>query len=173
MLYLLVPSSYISLALESFNAWNYHSCNLLFVRGHGVNRLCGLVVRAPGCRSRGPGSVPGTTTFYEKKWVWNGGSLSLVSTNEELLDRKVAASFNKTEITTVGDSPRWLRDIPLSAMVGTNFAVKRGSLGLIVRSRTKDTELRDNGLETVDCNITLEPYNTQVTGLADAFCLDV
>jgi hypothetical protein len=53
------------------------------------NRLCGLVVRVLGYRSGGPGSIPGTT---EKKVVgleW--GPLSLVSTTEELLDRKVAA----------------------------------------------------------------------------------
>jgi hypothetical protein len=34
-------------------------------------RLCGLVVRVPGYRSRGPGSIPGTTRFSEK-WFWNG-----------------------------------------------------------------------------------------------------
>jgi hypothetical protein len=36
------------------------------------DRLCGLVVRVPGYRSRGPGSIPGATRFSEKKWVWNG-----------------------------------------------------------------------------------------------------
>jgi hypothetical protein len=41
------------------------------------DRFCGLVVRVLGYRSGGPGSIPGTT--------------SLVSTTEELLDRKVAA----------------------------------------------------------------------------------
>jgi hypothetical protein len=30
------------------------------------DRLCGLVVRVPGYRSRGPGSIPGTTIFSEK-----------------------------------------------------------------------------------------------------------
>jgi hypothetical protein len=55
-----------------------------------VDRLCGLVARVLGYRSGGPGSIPGTT---RKKRVvsleW--GPLSLVSTTEELLDRKVAA----------------------------------------------------------------------------------
>jgi hypothetical protein len=60
------------------------------------------VVRVLGYRFGGSGSIPGTTRFSEKKkkkkgmekkeWVWNGGPLSLVSTNEELLDKKVAAS---------------------------------------------------------------------------------
>jgi hypothetical protein len=30
------------------------------------DRLCGLVVRVPGYRSRGPGSIPDTTSFSEK-----------------------------------------------------------------------------------------------------------
>jgi hypothetical protein len=50
----------------------------------------GLVVRILGYRSGGPGSIPGTTK--EKKVVGlERGPLSLVSTIEELLDRKVAA----------------------------------------------------------------------------------
>jgi hypothetical protein len=51
---------------------------------------CGLVVRVLGYRSGGPGSIPGTT---RKKSSGSGRRcpLSLVSTIEELLDRKVAA----------------------------------------------------------------------------------
>jgi hypothetical protein len=53
-------------------------------------RLCGLVVRVLGYRSGGPGSIPGTTR--KKKVVGlERGPLTLVSTTEELLDRKVAA----------------------------------------------------------------------------------
>jgi hypothetical protein len=55
-----------------------------------MDRLCGLVVRVLGYRSGGPGSIPGTT---RKKRVagLERGPFSLVSTTEELLDRKVAA----------------------------------------------------------------------------------
>jgi hypothetical protein len=54
-----------------------------------VDRLCGLVVRVLGYRSGGLGSIPDTT---KKKVVGlERGPLSLVSTTEELLDRKVAA----------------------------------------------------------------------------------
>jgi hypothetical protein len=49
-----------------------------------LDRLCGLVVRVLGYRSGGPGSIPGTTRKRKKS------SFSLVSTTEELLDRKVA-----------------------------------------------------------------------------------
>jgi hypothetical protein len=53
------------------------------------DRLCGLVVTVPGYRSGGSGSIPGTT---RKKVVGlERGPLSLVSTTEELRDRKVAA----------------------------------------------------------------------------------
>jgi hypothetical protein len=55
------------------------------------------VVRVLGYRSGGPGSIPGTTRFLkgEKKRKTvvglERGPLSLVSTTEDLLDRKVAA----------------------------------------------------------------------------------
>jgi hypothetical protein len=54
------------------------------------DRLCGLVVRVLGYRSGGPGSIPGTTR-KKKVGGLERGPLSLLSTNEELLDRKVAA----------------------------------------------------------------------------------
>jgi hypothetical protein len=54
-----------------------------------TDRLCGLVVRVLGYRSGGPDSISGTTKG--KKGVGlERGPLSLVSTTEELLDRKVA-----------------------------------------------------------------------------------
>jgi hypothetical protein len=63
-----------------------------------VYRLCGLVARVIGYRFGGPGSIPGSTR--KKKVVGlERGPLSLVSTIEELLDRKVAAPVYKTENT--------------------------------------------------------------------------
>jgi hypothetical protein len=52
------------------------------------------VVRVPGYRIGGPGSIPGTSRLSGKNKKVVGlerGALSLVSTTEELLDRKVAA----------------------------------------------------------------------------------
>jgi hypothetical protein len=59
------------------------------------------VARVVGYRSGGTGSIPGTT---RKKLVMGleRGPLSLVSTTEELLDRKVAAPVWKIENTAVG-----------------------------------------------------------------------
>jgi hypothetical protein len=53
--------------------------------------IFGLVVRVLGYRSEGPGSIPGTTRKKKKVVGLERGALSLVSTTEELLDRKVAA----------------------------------------------------------------------------------
>jgi hypothetical protein len=55
-----------------------------------ADRLCGLVVTVLGYISGRPGSILGTT---RKKTVvgLEQGPLSLVSTTEELLDRKVVA----------------------------------------------------------------------------------
>jgi hypothetical protein len=50
-----------------------------------------LMVRVCGYRSRGPGSIPGTTRFSEKKWVWNGvHSVSRVKLRS-YLEEKIAA----------------------------------------------------------------------------------
>jgi hypothetical protein len=62
------------------------------------DRLCGLVVRLPGYRSRDPGSIPGATRFPKKVVGLERGPLSLVSTTEELLDRKVAAPAAKQRL---------------------------------------------------------------------------
>jgi uncharacterized membrane-anchored protein len=63
-------------------------------------RLCGLVDRVLGYRFGDPGSIPGTTR--KKVESLERGPLSLVSTTEELLDRKVVAPVLKTENTEVG-----------------------------------------------------------------------
>jgi hypothetical protein len=54
---------------------------------HGADRLCGLVVRVSGYRSRGPGSILGGTRLGLER-----GPLSLVSTIEELLGSKNSRS---------------------------------------------------------------------------------
>jgi hypothetical protein len=40
-------------------------CVCVYVYNY-IGHLCGLVVRAPGYRSIGPGSIPGATRFSEK-----------------------------------------------------------------------------------------------------------
>jgi hypothetical protein len=67
----------------------FKGLNFVFVK-YTSDRLCGLVVRVLGYRSGGPGSIPGTTR--KKVMGLERGPLSLASTTEELLDRKVTAS---------------------------------------------------------------------------------
>jgi hypothetical protein len=71
-----------------------------------MDRLCGLLFRVPGCKSRGP-------TFDSRRYQifcvavsLKRSPLSLVRTNEELLERKVAAPVQKLKLTTVRDLPR-------------------------------------------------------------------
>jgi hypothetical protein len=77
-----------------------------------LDRLCGLMVRVSGYRSRGPGLIPGDTKFSPRPTKEN-----------------IAAPDSKSEITAVGDPLHWLHDTPLSAKVGTNFADQQRSLG--------------------------------------------
>jgi hypothetical protein len=57
-----------TLKLSSCDAFIYNTlCSIIFklaVTYRGC--LCGQVVRVPGYRSRGPGSIPGSTRFSEK-----------------------------------------------------------------------------------------------------------
>jgi hypothetical protein len=64
---------------------------LNFFVSHLCYRLCGLVIRVPGCRHRGPGFG---FRRYQIFWVavdLEQGPHSLVRINERLLERKVAA----------------------------------------------------------------------------------
>jgi hypothetical protein len=54
-----------------------------------IDRLCGLVVRVLDYRFKGPGFD--SRALKKKIVVLERGPLGLVSTTEELLDRKVAA----------------------------------------------------------------------------------
>jgi hypothetical protein len=67
------------------------------------------------------------------------GPLTLVSTIEGLLERKSSGSGLENRDYDLEDPPHCLLDTPLQAKVGTNFADKRLSVG-IVRSRTQATE---------------------------------
>jgi hypothetical protein len=40
-----------------------------------IDRLCGLVVRVPGYRSRGPGPIPGATRFFLRSSGSGTGSI--------------------------------------------------------------------------------------------------
>jgi hypothetical protein len=75
--------------------------DLMRVKTRG-DRLCGLLVTAPGYRSRGPGfDFRCYQTFCEVVGL-ERGPLSLVSTTEELLGRNSSGSGMVNENTAVG-----------------------------------------------------------------------
>jgi hypothetical protein len=103
------------------------------------DRLCDLVVRVPGYRSRGPGF---DSRRYQIFWEVAGlerGPLSLVRIIEELLEWKSSGSGQENRINgrVGGESVALTTRHPLSAKVGTNFAEKRRRSVGIVRLRTK------------------------------------
>jgi hypothetical protein len=56
------------IGIQNTNILNYKIVDAQVLK----DRLCGLVVRVPGYISRGPGSIPSSTRFYDKYCVWNG-----------------------------------------------------------------------------------------------------
>jgi hypothetical protein len=74
------------------------------------DRLCGLVVRVPGYRSKGPGF---DSWHYQIFWEVVGlerGPLSLVRIIEELLEWKSSGSGQENRINDREDPLRWPRD---------------------------------------------------------------
>jgi hypothetical protein len=71
---------------RKFRTWE-QKCNP-YNREH--DRLCGLMVKVPGYRSRCPGSIPGATRFSEKQWVWNGVHLDSWVQLRSYVEEKVA-----------------------------------------------------------------------------------
>jgi hypothetical protein len=74
-----------------------------------MDRLCGLVVRVPGYRSRGLGSIPGTTTFFWEVVGLERSPLSLVSTIKKLAERKSSGPGLESREYGRGDLLCWPR----------------------------------------------------------------
>jgi hypothetical protein len=55
------------------------------------------VVRVPGYRSRGPGTIPDATRFFLEVLGLERGPLNLVSTIEELLGKKNSSGLENRE----------------------------------------------------------------------------
>jgi hypothetical protein len=104
------------------------------------DRLCGLVARVPGYRTRGPVF---DSRRYQIFWEVVGlewGPLSLVSTSEELLGRNSNCSGLENREHGRADPLRWARDtLYPQKLVLTSPSSGGRSVG-IVCLRTKATE---------------------------------
>jgi hypothetical protein len=72
--------------------WMSWNSNIKLNHKEIIDRLCGLVVRVPGYRSRGPGFDSRRCQIYWEVVGLERCPLSLVSTIEELLGRKSSGS---------------------------------------------------------------------------------
>jgi hypothetical protein len=107
-----------------------------YIRDH----LCGLVVRVPGYRSRGPGF---DSKRYQVFWEVVGlerGPFSLVSTIEELLGRNSSGSGLETREYGSGDPLSWPRDTLYPQKLALTSPTSGGRPVGIVHLRTKTTE---------------------------------
>jgi hypothetical protein len=102
-----------------------------------VDHLCGLVVRVLGYRSRGPGSIPGATRFSEGL---ERNPLSLVSTIEQLLERKSSGSGLENREYDRRDPSRWPRGTLYTQKLTLTLPASSGRSIGIVRSWTQTTE---------------------------------
>jgi hypothetical protein len=104
------------------------------------DRLCGLVVRVPDYRSRGPGF---NSWCYQIFWEVVGlewGPLSLMSTTEELLENSSGSGLEIQEYGC-GNALRWPCDtLSPQKLQLTSLTSGSPSVG-IVCSQTKATEL--------------------------------
>jgi hypothetical protein len=91
--------------------------------------LCGLVVRVPGYRSRGPGFDSRRCQIFWDVVGLERGPLSLVKITEELHERKSSGSGLENRDQRPWESIALIMRHPLVAKISTNFTEKRQSLG--------------------------------------------
>jgi hypothetical protein len=105
-----------------------------------LNLICGLVVRVPSYRSRGPGFDYWRYQFFWEVVGLERGPLSLVSTTEVLLGRNNSGSGLENRENGCGDPLRWPRDTLYPQKLALTSPTSVGRSVRIVRLRTKATE---------------------------------
>jgi uncharacterized protein YaiE (UPF0345 family) len=102
--------------------------------------LCGLVMRVPGCRSRGPGSISGATRFSEKYWVFDGVHSASWIQLRSYFRRKCNGSGLEIREYCRRDPSRWLHGTLYPQKLALTSRTSGGRSVGIVRSRTQATE---------------------------------
>jgi hypothetical protein len=106
------------------------------------DRLCGLVVRVSGNRSRGPGFDSRPYYIFWKVGSLGRGPLSLVRPTEELLERKSSGSgLENRDYNGRGNSLRWPRNTLYPQRLALTSPTSGGRSVGIVRLRTTATEI--------------------------------
>jgi hypothetical protein len=105
------------------------------------------VLRVPGYKSRGPGSIPGATRFFWEVVGLEWGPLSLVSTTEELFGRNSSGFGLENREYGRGVPLCWPRDNLFPQKLALTSPTSGGSSSGIVRLRSKDTEFSFNKYE--------------------------
>jgi hypothetical protein len=104
------------------------------------DRLCGLAVRVSGYRSRGLGFDSRRFQIFWEAARLARCPLSLMRTTKELLEGRVSAPVQKTEINDRGNLLRWPRDTLYPQKLALTSPTSGDRSVGIVRSRTKATE---------------------------------
>jgi hypothetical protein len=105
--------------------------------GLKLDRLCGLVVRVPGYRSRGPMFDSWRYHIFWEVVGQEQGPLSLVRIIEELIERKSSGSGQENRINGRGDLLRWSRDTLYPQKLALTSPTSGCRSVSIVRLRTK------------------------------------
>jgi hypothetical protein len=105
-----------------------------------VDRLCGLVVRVPGYRSRGSGFDSWSYKTFWDVVSLERGPLSLVSTIEEKHGRKSSGSGLENQEYGRRDLSRWPRENLYPQKLVLSLPTSGGRSAGIVRSQTQATE---------------------------------
>jgi hypothetical protein len=120
-------NGYFCSQMSTFINWRY-------------DRLCGLVVRVPGYKSRGRGFDSRRYQIFWKVIGLERGSLSIVSTTEELLGRKSSGSGLENREYGRRDPLCWPRDTPYQQKLALTLPTSSSRSVVIVRSLTQATE---------------------------------
>jgi hypothetical protein len=105
-----------------------------------ADRFCGLVVRVPGYRCRGPGFNSRRYHIFRVAVGLERGPLNLVSTTQELLGRKRSGSGLENREYGRRDPSRWPRGTLYPQKLALTSLTSGGRSVGIVSSRTQATE---------------------------------
>jgi hypothetical protein len=132
------PLQWLPLWSGGHSSWLQNGDVLCFLRGTNWIYICYVEESRPPLWSRGQSSwlqiqrSEFNSRHYQILWEAVGlerGPLSLVSTTEELPERKSRDSGLESREYGRRDPSRWSRGTPPSSKVSSNFADKRRSLG--------------------------------------------